>query len=113
MKVPTVDTAHVEKAARALLDEKVAAVRLLAQARQRRLDASAALAGAEREDAGAWAAALRAGWTEDELKRVGLDVPKVRLPGRPRTRAAASAPAKASRGPEAADDRAPESEDEQ
>lgn len=79
------DTDRIEAAARALLDDKVTAVRALAQARQRREDARAALTEAEREDSAAYTAALRAGWTADELKRVGLDALGKRTPGRPRT----------------------------
>lgn len=79
------DTDRIEAAARALLDDKVTAVRALAQARRRREDARAALTEAEREDTAAYTGALRAGWTADELKRVGLDAPGKRTPGRPRT----------------------------
>ncbi|MFC6853905.1 hypothetical protein [Aquipuribacter hungaricus] len=78
------DTDRIEVAARALLDDKITAVRGLAAARQAREDARAGLAAAERHDAAAYTAALRAGWTTDELKRVGLDAPTSRAPGRPR-----------------------------
>lgn len=80
----TLDTDRIAAAARALLDDKVTAVRTLAEARQKREDAKSALTDAERGDAAAYAAALKAGWTADELKRVGLDAPTRRAPGRPR-----------------------------
>ena len=89
MTTDSLDTDRIEAAARALLDGKVAAVRTLAHARQAREDARAALADAERVDAAAYAAALRAGWTTDELKRVGLDAPTKHATGRPRTSRAA------------------------
>lgn len=85
MTTPLVDADRIEAAARALLDHKVTAVRVLAEARQQREDARTALIDAERGDATAYAAALRAGWTAEELKRVGLDGPNRRAPGRPRT----------------------------
>lgn len=80
----TLDTDRIAAAARALLDDKVTAVRTLAEARQKRENAKSALTDAERGDAAAYAAALKAGWTADELKRVGLDAPTRRTPGRPR-----------------------------
>ena len=85
MTTITVDANRIEAAARALLDEKVAAVRVLAAARQAREDQRAALTEAERNDTAAYTAALRAGWTADELKRVGLDAATKRAPGRPRS----------------------------
>ena len=80
----TLDSDKIETAARALLDEKVAAVRTLVETRQKREDARAAMSSAERADAAAYTAAVRAGWTTDELKSVGLDAPTKRTPGRPR-----------------------------
>ena len=88
MGTTTVQIDRVEAAARALLDDKVQAVRALARSRQQRDTARAAALVAERDDASAWAAALRAGWTADELRRVGLEAPATRLPGRPRGRRA-------------------------
>lgn len=79
-----IDTAAVEAAARALLDTKVASVRTLAHARQHRIDKQAELGEAERADAAAYAAAQRAGWTSDELRKVGLDQPARKAPVRPR-----------------------------
>src|SRR5688500_10227354 len=80
------DTASpsVEEAARALLENRIDAVRVLARARQNRIDKGAEFDIAEREEAAAFAAAQRAGWSVDELKRVGLDQPARKAPGRPR-----------------------------
>lgn len=81
----SLDTDRIAAAARALLDDKVTAVRTLAEARQKREDARTALSDAERGDTTAYTAALKAGWTADELKRVGLEAPTKRAPGRPRS----------------------------
>lgn len=79
-----VSTQDIESAAAALLENRIASVRVLARTRQVCVDKRAELAAAEREDAAAFAAAQRAGWTVEELKRVGLDQPARRGPGRPR-----------------------------
>ncbi len=80
----TIDTTHIEAAARALLDDKIGAVRDLAVSRQAVADRRAQLDEAERVDAAAYAAAQRVGWTPDELKKVGLNAPTRKAPGRPR-----------------------------
>lgn len=72
------------EAAQRLLNDRVEAVRALAKARQQRNDARAQLDEAERADATAFAAAQRAGWTPEELRKVGFDEPERRAPGRPR-----------------------------
>lgn len=77
----TLDTTSVETAARQLLDSRIQAVHTLAQARQNRDAKRVELAEAERADT----AAQRAGWTPDELRKVGLDAPARRSPDRPRT----------------------------
>jgi hypothetical protein len=77
-------TDQVETAARALLDSRIQAVRELAITRQTRNDKREQLAAAERADTAAYTAALRAGWTTEELRKVGLDEPERRGPGRPR-----------------------------
>lgn len=79
-----VSTQQIESAAAALLENRIASVRTLARARQHCADKRAELALAEKEDAAAFAVAQRAGWTVEELKRVGLDQPARRGPGRPR-----------------------------
>ena len=86
-----IDMAAVERAARARTDARIEAVKALAIARQNTLDKQAEAAAAEREDTIAWMAAVRQGWTEDELKDFGFDPPKRRGPGRPRRRRAANA----------------------
>lgn len=73
----------IETAARALLDTRVATVRELVTARQAAIDARAALTEAERVEAAAYAAAERAGWSGDELHKLGLSGPARRRPGRP------------------------------
>ncbi|MFC7164488.1 hypothetical protein ACFQL5_19550 [Aquipuribacter hungaricus] len=105
------DTDRDEAAARALLDDKITAVRGLALARRHRDDARAALVAAERDDATAHAAALRAGWTTEELRRVGLDAPTARTPGRPRgTRHTPRPPTRASTRPDTRLGTAPDTE---
>jgi len=79
-----VSTQDIESAAAALLESRIASIRTLARARQSCADKRAELAIAEKEDAAAYAAAQRAGWSVHELKRVGLDQPTRRVPGRPR-----------------------------
>jgi hypothetical protein len=69
------------EAAQRLLNDRVDAVRTLAKARQQRIDARAHIddaerADAERADATAYAAAQRAGWSTDELRKVGFDEPR-------------------------------------
>lgn len=78
------DTQALEQRARALLDDRITAVRALAKARKSMFDKRDALAAAEREDAAAYQAAVRAGWTDDELKKVGFDAPTRKAPGRAR-----------------------------
>lgn len=70
-------------AATRLLDDRVDAIRTLAAARQARNDARAQLDEQERADAAAFAAARRAGWTPEELRKVGFDEPDRKTPGRP------------------------------
>jgi hypothetical protein len=100
---PTVDQA-VERAQRAQ-EKKIEVVRVLASARQSLVDARAAAAErlaaverdnaeqvgeAEREDVLSFQAAVKAGWTRDELRKIGFDEPaKVR---RARRKKAGSAP---------------------
>ena len=71
-------------AARQLQEQKIAAVGQLAESRAKIARIEAELAEARREDAVAYQAAVRGGWTEAELKAVGIGAPAVRAPGRPR-----------------------------
>lgn len=91
-------TTDFEAAARELLDGRVQAVRELAQTRAAVERAEAELVEAQREDAKAWAAAEKAGWTAAELVKVGLSRPKTRAPGRPRKRVGTSTPPPAGAG---------------
>jgi hypothetical protein len=75
---------QVELEARSLLNARIEVVRALARTRQAVTDAKTHLALAERADAQAYAEAERAGWTPDELRRIGLPPPARRRPGRPR-----------------------------
>lgn len=85
-----------EDNARALLDARMDTIRALAATRQKCADKRAELAVADREDAAAFAAAVRAGWSAEELKKVGFDDPGRRLPGRPpRARPSSTRPASA------------------
>lgn len=66
---------QMERAARALLDARMASVRALASSRHHVSELREQLAEAEREDVRTYNAALRDGWTADELKKLGLDEP--------------------------------------
>lgn len=88
----TVDIGAAERAARELLDGRIAAVRELATTRQREIDQQAALEDAQRAHAAAYQAALRAGWTTDELRRLDFPAPSRKAPGRPRRARRASPP---------------------
>lgn len=82
--MPTqVNTDAVKAAAKAIFDKRVEAVVQIAQAHQNKLDADAAATAAEREHAAAWAAGLREGWTEAELRGMDLVPPGRKGPGRP------------------------------
>jgi hypothetical protein len=78
------DTQAIEHTARELLDTRITAVRELAKAQVAVDHARAALGAAEANHATVYAAATRAGWSDAELKRMGLATPKRRAPGRPR-----------------------------
>lgn len=70
--------------ARQLLDPRFGSIRTLADRRAALADARRVIDEAEVADAQAYAEALRAGWSEADLKAVGFDAPERRLPGRPR-----------------------------
>jgi hypothetical protein len=69
------DIEQIELDARRVVDAKVATVRRLAQARQARFNAAAALDAAESSDVEAYDAALGHGWSESELRHLGLEEP--------------------------------------
>ncbi|MBG6240126.1 uncharacterized protein YcsI (UPF0317 family) [Mycetocola sp. CAN_C7] len=84
-KNPTAEEA-IERA-RALQDSKIEAVRVLAQSNQEVSDARERAADAEREYTRVHGAAVAAGWTVDELRKIGFsDAEK-----KPRTRRTKSA----------------------
>ena len=76
------DPDTTETRARQLLDKRITSVRTLVTTRQAVTDLRAQLDTAERDDAAAYQAALRDGWTADELKQLGLPEPA----GKPRPR---------------------------
>ncbi|MGH2498931.1 MAG: hypothetical protein ACRDF0_02385 [Candidatus Limnocylindria bacterium] len=78
------DTQAVEDTARGLLDARITAVRELAKAQVAVDQARDALAATEASHAAVYAAATRAGWSDGELKQMGLVASKRRAPGRPR-----------------------------
>jgi len=87
--MPThVDTDAVRTAAKAIFDKRVDAVVTIAEAHQTLLDKREAVAAAEREHASRWAAGLREGWTEAELKNMKLVPPGRNARGRPSGRRA-------------------------
>ena len=72
--------------ARNLLDKRIHSVRELVTKRQTVTDLRAQLDTAERDDHAAYTAALRDGWTADELKTLGLPEPTTTpRPRKPKT----------------------------
>lgn len=79
--------ATIETGLRALVDARMDAGRALAHAAAQRDAVRAQLDAAEHDYATAHAAALAAGWTSVELKKVGLEEPTTRATrGRRKTR---------------------------
>jgi len=68
-----IDLETTQNQARKLLDSRIASVTELVKARQRRDELLEQIKDAERENKRAYARALRDGWNEDELKKLGLD----------------------------------------
>ena len=64
---------QIETEARAVLEQRMGAVRELAKARAQTQQAQEAVTEAERRDAASYKAALDAGWTAEELRKVGLE----------------------------------------
>ncbi len=69
----TIDLEATQNRARQILDSRIEVVSELVVARQRVNDLREQLAEAEREDKRAYVRATREGWSEDELKKLGLD----------------------------------------
>lgn len=73
------NTPNVDEAvdlARRSQEDKIEAVRELAEARQTVEDVKAQLSAAEGEDLKAWNHAVSLGWPETELKRIGFKEPE-------------------------------------
>lgn len=77
------DPAAARAAAQQLYDERMTAVDTLVAATNAARELADQLTTAERAVARAYADAQRAGWTDEDLKRIGLEVPTRRAPGRP------------------------------
>lgn len=73
--------------AQALLQERLGSIRDLEKYAQEASSARDALRAAESKLADAWTAATKAGWTVDELRKLGIEQPGSRRGGRPRTAA--------------------------
>ncbi|NMR32300.1 hypothetical protein [Crystallibacter degradans] len=69
----TISIKHTQEKARQLLNSRIESVTALVQARQRIADLREQLAEAEREDKRAYVRATRDGWSEEELKKLGLE----------------------------------------
>lgn len=75
MSAPTLSPEAAEQRARELLDSRIASVRDLVTKASIVEDRRSDLADAEAEASNAWRAALRDGWSVDELKSLGLTEP--------------------------------------
>jgi hypothetical protein len=69
----TIDLETTKDQARKLLDSRIASVTDLVITRKRVDELRKQLAEAEREDKKAYVRATKDGWSEDELKKLGLD----------------------------------------
>lgn len=69
----TIDLETTKDQARKLLDSRIASVTDLVIARKRVDELREQLAEAERDDKKAYVRATKDGWSEDELKKLGLD----------------------------------------
>ena len=78
------DTQAIEHTARQLLDARINAVRELAKAQVAVDHVLESLGEVEANHATIYTAATRTGWSDAELKQMGLRTPTRRTPGRPR-----------------------------
>ncbi|MGX1976865.1 hypothetical protein [Streptomyces kronopolitis] len=76
----------VQAKAQELLAGRLAVIKELTGADQSEADAEAAAQRARTTKATVWQKALRAGWSEEELGKLGFKKPTAKLPGRPRGR---------------------------
>lgn len=93
MSAPTLSPEAAEQRARELLDSRIASVRELVTKSAVLNERREALTEAEAEVANSWRAALRDGWSVDELKSLGLSEPTPAKRRAKRTRKPASATA--------------------
>lgn len=96
MSAPTLSPEAAEQRARELLDSRIASVRALVTKAATVDEHRAALAEAEADVASAWRAALRDGWSADELKSLGLSEPVPTKRRAKRVRKSSSPPASSS-----------------
>lgn len=82
----------IERQIQSLLDRRVAAVRDLVQRNQGVTDAKTSLAAAHSEHRKAWMRAIQRGWTETELRKVGLNRPTAARTRRTTTKADTAQP---------------------
>lgn len=82
-------------AARRLQEQKLSSVARVVASREEIGRIQKELADAQRDDAAAYAEAVKAGWSEGELRSIGIAPPARQVPGRPRSagRAKPKAPA--------------------
>ena len=92
--MPTISIENTQEKARQLLNSRIESVTALVQARQRIADLKEQLAEAEREDKRAYVRATRDGWSEEELKKLGLENAAAK-----RRKRAAAQPEKPSQAP--------------
>ena len=69
---PELDIEQTEQKMRELLDARMQSVRALVTSRQSVTDLRAQLAEAEADDAKKYSSALSDGWTETELRKLGI-----------------------------------------
>lgn len=73
MSMATIDLETTKDQARKLLDSRIGSITELVMTRKRVDELREQLAAAEREDKKAYVRATKDGWSEDELKKLGLD----------------------------------------
>ena len=91
----TISIKNTQEKARQLLNSRIESVTALVQARQRVADLKEQLAEAEREDKRAYVRATRDGWSEEELKKLGLENAAAKRRTRAAVQPAKTAPAPA------------------
>lgn len=95
-----IDAEVAERKARELLDKRIDAVRDLVKSRQTLADLHEQVERAQEADLKSYRAALRDGWSVEELKKLGIEEPaKKRARKTPRTTPGPQGPAKRSGSP--------------